>query len=280
MDWQSFGITTTGFSHLEKDIWNEDSFWIAPNRGTGKVVALAVSDGHGDSRHFRSQTASLTAANLAAEATQSTITKLLSAGTSSNNTSLETQFEKTLPRYIVAEWQKRIGLYQEENPFTVGELSDLDDQLKRKLEDRPIIAYGTTLVLGAVSPEFVLLFRLGDGNVLWVEDDGTSRPVFSAKESDATASLCQRDPLSNFEAKFQRIESNPPALLLAATDGLPDSMDHWEHLGSICLEHIQDKGDLDLKANLERRLPEWSRHGSADDVTLGIIYRKQRKGKQ
>ena len=280
MAWQSMCMTTTGFSHLEKDTWNEDSFWIAPPRGKGDIVTVAVSDGHGDSRHFRSQVASLTAAKLAAEATQSTIDSLSSAGDSLSKTNLETQFEKTLPRHIATRWQERIGLYQAENPFTPGELADLDDELKQKLIDRPIIAYGTTLVLAAVSPEFVLLYRIGDGNVLWVEADGTSRPVFSAKESDATASLCQREPLSKFEAKFQRIESNPPALLLATTDGLPDSMDNWEQLGAICLEHIQTKGAADLQANLERRLPEWSRDGSADDITLGIIYRKQRKEKR
>ena len=276
MIWQAFGETTTGASHLAQQGWNEDSIYISPANAKGKMVTVGVADGHGASIHCRSQIASLTAAMLAAEAIQSTMMKTLSAGASTNKISLDTRFERNLPRYLVTKWKKRVQLHHEENPFTDFELSGLDKAAREKLNNRPLAAYGTTLVSAAVSPEFVVLYRIGDGNILWVDDDGTSRPVFSSKESDVTASLCQSNPLSSFEAKFERFESNPPALLVVTSDGYPDSMDHWDRFGTICLNHIRDNGADDLQASLRKRLPDWSRDGSADDITIGIVYRNKK----
>ena len=273
INWQAFAESTTGASHLARQGWNEDSIWISPANAKGERLTLSVADGHGDPLHCRSQIASLTAAMLAAEAIQSSMRKASSTGTSANTINLDTQFERALPRYLVTEWKKRVHLHYEENPFTSADLAGLDSCARDKLISRPTIAYGTTLVSATVSPEFVVLYRLGDGNILWVDDDGSSRPVFSSKESDATASYCQQDPLASFEARFERFEAQPPALLVVTTDGYPDSVDDWHRLGTICLHHIQEKGAQDLQASLHDRLPEWSRDGSADDISIGVIYR-------
>jgi len=234
---------------------------------------LAVADGHGSLKSFRSQTGS----KFAVEEAVRLCCEFLSDMKDADLSTIKKSAEQLLTRYIIDAWKKRVLNHIIENPFSQPELGVLP-----KEKEKRDLAYGSTLLVAAVTDRFLIYFQIGDGEILEVSDkDGqVIRPIPKDESliANETTSLCMENPLPEFRFRFQNIaESPPPRIILLSTDGYPNSFKTEEgffKVGTDLLDILQKEGCKAVSQQLPEWLQEASNLGSGDDMTLGILYRQ------
>ena len=128
--WIVFGSSVRGASHKRAGLPNQDAIHanpridVAPGIATAEPpLILAISDGHGSPRSFRSDTGALTAAQIGVERTREFIDHF-----QSENLAREVIRDITrnrLPAEIVRSWKKEVRDHLTQNPFTEEELRRL-----------------------------------------------------------------------------------------------------------------------------------------------------------
>ncbi len=148
---------------------------------------LAVSDGHGGARHFRSQVGSTLAVHIAVGMAKEFLSKASATADLSQ-----------LCQQIVQAWSVAVRSDLENNPLTEEELTVLEKtdgaNSRQSVVDRPELAYGATLLVAAVTRDRMIYLQLGDGDMLSVASDGTTtRPIEADQRlvANQTTSLCQ-----------------------------------------------------------------------------------------
>jgi serine/threonine protein phosphatase PrpC len=269
--WGVFGGSTQGSSHQRTGLPNQDSLekWARPD---GSLAVLAVSDGHGSASHFRSEIGSRIGVDTAVQALRDTPIPV------------PDQQAEVLARSIVDTWHAAVMAHLEEHPFTDQEWNKLPAkdaaQMKAAVLANPLLAYGATLLAVLAAESEVLYLQLGDGDILAVDQNGgTTRPVPEDKRliANQTTSLCQRDAARDFRSAHLRASDGPlPALVLVSSDGYANSFvsdQDFLRLGPDYLELLREYGAEKVQTQLQKILPEASRKGSGDDITLGIVQR-------
>ncbi|HEY0933167.1 MAG TPA: protein phosphatase 2C domain-containing protein [Trebonia sp.] len=266
--WQVITGTARGITHVARYLPNQDSVEsrvLAPARG----VVVAVADGHGAARHFRSSTGSLlavrtactVAAELAAEAGP-TWTAEVAGG-----------LRDQLPAVLVARWRELVARHLAAHPYAPSELSAM-----QAARDAPEIPYGSTLLLGLTVGDWLVCAQIGDGDLLAVAPDGRAwTPVASDDRLDGyhTTSLCQAGAVASFRTAAHDLRAEPLLALLLGTDGYGNAQasDSWQpevgrDLAGLAAQH--DPGWF------RRQLPVWaercaSAQGSGDDTTIALL---------
>ena len=185
--------------------------------------------------------------------------------------------EQVLPREIWRAWCDAARRNVRRFPFTAAELDRLDAAERDAVADNPLLAYGATLIAVAATEAFILYLQIGDGDVLAVSADGrVARPVPPDKRlrGNETTSLCSPDAWADFRTRLQPVGDQPPALILASTDGYANSFDSdkgFLDVGPDVLRMIRTQGSSRVSRQLQGWLEEASRCGSGDDVTLGVV---------
>lgn len=137
--------------------------------------------------------------------------------------------------------------------------------------------YGSTLLFAAVTPDFVLVGQLGDGDILVVDGTGTvSRPIPPDPTSFAeeTLSLCLPEAWSSLRVLVTP-RPEEETLLLLSTDGYSKSYatdGDFERIGPDYLEMVREVGLVGVVGHLEEFLTAVTQGGSGDDIALGLIY--------
>lgn len=221
----------------------------------GGCAIVAVADGHGSSLHAD------VGARIAVEVTAEALTNFvdnLGADLRADPRAVHAFAQHPFRVQLVREWARRVR--------EVGGNDDVD--LKE---------YGSTLLFAAVTPEFLLLGQLGDGDILVVEGSGSvSRPIPTDPTSFAeeTLSLC----LPEASSSLRVLVTPRPAdetLLLISTDGYAKSYAtdlDFERIGPDYLEMVRELGVAGVEGHLEEFLTAVTKGGSGDDVALGLIY--------
>ena len=234
--------------------------------GDGGTV-LALADGHGSERCFRSDVGSRLAVGGAVRALASALANR------DDMTDLETLGHLT--QRIVREWRDSVRSDLRLFPLTHAECTRADTQ-------QPLLPYGTTLCAVAVSPSCIFYLQLGDGDILAVSDEGRVRRPLPPDErlfANHTTSLCSPRAADEFRVGFQLVDehSPPPALILISTDGYANSFTDergFLRVGPDLLTMLRTEGVEPVRDCLPVWLEEASRLGSGDDVTLGLLYRE------
>ena len=268
-DWRTLQASVRGAAHRRAGLPNQDAVRIArANDGLSLIVALA--DGHGSAKSFRSDRG----ARLAVDAAHTVYSTLFTLDTPSQQ---KRWAEENLPRELVRHWQAAVDQALEEQPFTPAELETLDPPSRRQVEANPYLAYGSTLLAVVVAPAFILYLQLGDGDILTVSASGeVERPLAKDERliANETTSLCSAKAWNEVRVKFQALAGAPPALILAATDGYANSYRDeagFQQVARDLWEMIRDEGIEPVQSNLKHWLNEASQQGSGDDITVGII---------
>jgi serine/threonine protein phosphatase PrpC len=267
--WRVIARSEQGASHIRNNLPNQDALqpFVLPD---GKPpVVLAVADGHGSPKSFRSDIG----ARYAAESAVSLCSEFLRSIGDASPSAIKNSAEQQLPRQIIETWKQRVAQHFKENPFSQAELNLL-------AQERYLMAYGSTLLMAAISDTFLLYFQLGDGEMLVVSDatGEVSRPIprDEALIANETTSLCMDNPLPEFRFRFQYFPESPPGIVLLSTDGYPNSFrsqDDFLKVGTDLLKILRTEGGDAVERDLSGWLREASSGGSGDDVTLGIMYR-------
>lgn len=260
VEWRVVGRSVRGATHERNGLPNQDAIHWLPVSGRGSSAVLAVADGHGSPRYSRSHIG----AALAVERGAQLVDEFLNSQVDVDNLSLiKHAAEEWLPRALVRNWSEAVDEHLKSDPLPLDEGSS--------------IAYGTTLLIAAVTERFICYLQLGDGDILTVNDRGeVSQPLAKDERllGNETTSLCATDAWRDFRVNFQPLTQSHPALVLLSTDGYPNSFRDepgFFKVGSDLWQMIQEHGLARVEADLAGWLLHSTRAGSGDDVTLGIL---------
>lgn len=276
--WRIVGRSVRGAAHERAGTPNQDAIHWLPETGTGSPLILAVADGHGSRRSFRSETG----ARLAVETAAQVVADFLRGQTQTESLSVvKRAAEEWLPAALVRRWLEAVSAHLAAHPLSAGE-SGPPGGAPSNLS----VAYGTTILAAAVAADFILYLQLGDGEILTVSRDGeVTRPLPKDERlfANETTSLCSPDAWRDFRVCFQALSNAPPALILLSTDGYPNSF-HDEagflKVGPDILALIRAEGLDVVGGHLASWLAESTRAGSGDDVTLGLIFKDAPAGQK
>jgi hypothetical protein len=265
--WQVITGSARGSAHRASGLPNQDA--VASQDGRGGVV-VAVADGHGHHRHFRSADGAALAVDVACRAASSAVAGL-AADAAGDEEAVRAGQE--LARAVVAGWRSAVAGQLEVRPYTAEEQSILD-----LAADTPVIPYGSTLLVAVIAGRWLVCAQIGDGDMLAVRPDGSS---FSAVAGDdrldgrRTTSLCQPDALASFRTSAHDLSQVPLAALLLATDGYGNALadEPWPPIVGRDLARLAAGHDHRW---FGQEVPGWAQRcasadGSGDDTTIALL---------
>ncbi len=267
--WRVIGESVRGSIHVSRNLPNQDAIgWWQSDIPTGIPLILAVADGHGSPKSFRSQQGAAFAIEAAIHILQRFI------DTVPPDPALAKRLaEDRLPREIVRHWRDKVTSDIAQNPFTDAEQRAVGSP---EATASGLLAYGATLLSVLVAETFIIYLQIGDGDILVVTEDGDIVRPFPRDErllGNETTSLCMLDAWNEMQIGFRTIWDRFPALILLCTDGYGNSfVDEANFLiiGRDLWEIVQNEGLPAVEENLLRWLIQTSTNGSGDDITLGI----------
>lgn len=287
VQWRVINATRVGASHLRltPPKPNQDAIGSEPAGGTAEVCVLAVSDGHGSERSFRSDRGSRFAVEIALSEIGRLVRDVAGEGTVNarrDAAAIRDYATAKLPQDLVRAWRERVADDIREYPIDdeLGGAAAEDEAAQRLLQQRRLLAYGATLLAVAVTPGFILYLQLGDGEIITVSDYGeTTRPLVADARlmANETTSLCAEKAWNDFRpVVLQPIADRPPALILVTTDGYPNSFRtqaDFDRVGPDLHRMMREEGIDPVASGLDGWLAEASELGSGDDMTVGLLCR-------
>lgn len=278
--WLVFGETVPGAAHLRLNQPCQDAIrWQDPDEERPFAI-VAVADGHGGAKSFRSDRGS----KFAVDAAIRGISDFLAFHADSANPSAAKRMAgEELPRELVKTWRAQVEKDLEQNPLPLPGVDALEmpagTPARHEHVESPTLAYGSTMLAAAMTANFALWLQLGDGDIVFVSDEGeASRPIPKDPNllGNQTTSLCTQHAWRDFRVEFQIIDQRPPALVLLSTDGYSNSYANdagFLKIGPDILQMIRSDGLAEVRRELPGWLSETSAKGSGDDITLGLMLR-------
>jgi serine/threonine protein phosphatase PrpC len=250
-------------------------------QGPDDFFALAVADGHGSTRSFRSDRGSAMAAECALREWTRLIRRL---GPDAPLSRVRNQAAHFWPPALLASWKAAVRADLAKTPFTQLDFAAFPEPppQPRPGEDWPIaayLAYGATLVTVAITNRYVIYSQLGDGDILTVLADGTvGRPLPRRHEymANQTVSLCSHHAVTEFQVRVDSLRGRAPAMIMLSTDGYANCFGDDEgffKVGSDFLSYLRSQGTDFVREKLEQWLKQSSHDGSGDDITVGLAAR-------
>jgi hypothetical protein len=266
--WHAIVGSARGFAHHLRGLPNQDA--AACHDGPGGSVIVAIADGHGHPRHFRSAEGSALAVDVASLAA-ARLAAALSAARPTAATAAEAA--RDLPRAIVAEWRAAVAEQIVMRPYTKQQRAALD-----AVGDSPEIPYGSTLLVAMIAGPWLVCAQIGDGDMLGVRPDGGLLypvPGDDRLEGHQTTSLCQADAETSFRAGAHDLRETPLAAVLIATDGYSNSQAEEPWQPGVARDLAEFAAVHDTKW-FEQQVPAWasrcaSSEGSGDDTTIALL---------
>jgi hypothetical protein len=265
--WEIYSASAIGADHVRGSRPNQDAV------GTrqldlpagGRLPVFAVADGHGHTRHFRSDRGSRLAVAAATSVTQRWAAGLPGPGIPTAESASQ------LIRDIVRRWRELVAADLAADPITEAEAAAMLP------DDPPEIPYGATLLLGVLTAQVAVLGQIGDGEMVLVLPDGRALepvPGDSRLDGTKTTSICQPDAVSAFRVALVNLARTPVFAVLAATDGYGNAQadDNWQPTLAADLVRLGRERGLHW---IGSQVADWaaacaSSDGSGDDCTIAL----------
>lgn len=274
--WRLLAETNIGYSHVKKDIVNQDAVGFLPNKDKSRFYVVAVADGHGAKECIRSDIGSKIAIRIA--------TKFGLKNVKSNR-SLQGLLSKKrkrdlFVRTLVNLWKKATSNHLKQNPLTSSELellAQLDDSKKNAVINNQLMYYGTTLLIALVRDDDLVLFQIGDGDICFVSsDDSVSIPIVPTGKliANETTSICMKKSESLFHA--HSLSKSSINMIVLSSDGYSNSFackEDFFKVGKDLYDMLLNHGIEKIKKQLPQWLEETSRTGSGDDISIALLIR-------
>lgn len=266
-EWDLVTASHAGASHGATGQPNQDA--VASRRIGQDALVVAVADGHGNKRHFRSVRGSELAVGIGVQVGAELMEGLDEPGSAER---IEGKLREQLVPAIVTRWREAVRADLASRPLT-GEEEGL-----RAPGDDELIAYGSTLLLALIWRHWLILAQIGDGDVIGVRPDGSPLlpvPGDPILDGNQTTSLCGPRPEADFRVRAVDLDRTPLLALLVATDGYGNAQaaDPWPEAVSADLAELIGERDADW---FGEQLPVWasrcaSADGSGDDTTIALL---------
>lgn len=253
---------------------NQDSCQVT-QASDGRALILAVADGHGSARHFRSSLGSRWAVQEFTECVRPFAAHALAKEEDERAWQALFADARFLTGPICHRWREQVKLYEAANP---AHPVTADGRRPRPVGADPV-PYGTTLIGLLVTRRLLFCWQVGDGDVAVSAgpDRPPERPLADKQEDlgDETESLCLDEPWTRM-----RVHARPlgplghKVLVIANTDGLSKSYattDGYLKFASGIHEALDREGAQRVQGQLESWLTRASSY-SGDDTTLVGVY--------
>ncbi|MEP7199158.1 MAG: PP2C family serine/threonine-protein phosphatase, partial [Chloroflexota bacterium] len=203
--WRVIGASVRGTSHVRANAPNQDALRWLPASGDSLPLVVALSDGHGSAKSFRSQVG----ARIAVE----TATHILAGLAFNQHLSTTTAVILDLPQTLVQAWRDGVEQHLNEHSFSDEEWARLaakdNGNARALVEANPWLAYGATLLAAVVTHDFILYLQLGDGDILSVSEAGeVCRPRWPKDArlfANETTSLCMDEAWREMQMDIQTL---------------------------------------------------------------------------
>ncbi len=266
--WEMYYASAIGADHVRAQMPNQDGVLTSRLERADRpsLPVFAVADGHGHIRHFRSDRGSRFAVNAACSVAGQWAAGLPAAEAPSAAAASQ------LVSDIVARWRELVAEDLANNPITDYE------RVAIVANDPPEIPYGSTLLIGVLTPQVAVLGQVGDGEIVLILPDGrelTPVPTDSRLDGTSTTSLCQPDAVSSFRVALVNLGKTPVFGVFASTDGYSNAQaeDNWRQTLAADLVRLASANGTSWIGD---ELPGWaatcaSSDGSGDDTTVAIV---------
>jgi len=278
--WTALSASTRGNWHETTGQKNQDAVLLRP--GPFGSMIMAVADGHGGAHSFRSERGAAFAVECGARLLDRLVRRL---GTDAPTSQVRRQMKNWWSRQVVAEWRLRVRADVKADPFTQLDFAAFPEPMPATPPDgewpfSAYLAYGTTLLVTALTRDYLICAQLGDGDILTVMASGAvARPLARHHDfySEESASLCTQGASRLFEIAVLPARTHRPAMVMLSSDGYANCFGNDEgffKVGSDMLAYANDRGHDFLGRHIESWLKESSRDGSGDDISLALGIRR------
>jgi serine/threonine protein phosphatase PrpC len=277
--WRVDAKSVRGSSHDRLNKPNQDAcaFWVESNN---YPIILAISDGHGSEKSFRSDKGAKIAVEIAIKAINAFTKKFALP----DFAEMENQIRLSLIPDIINSWGNLVQQDINSQPFLENEYKlltndkDVQNELTKVVSKNSALkVYGATLITVAVLKDYILCVQIGDGDILFVNEIGEVIPLFNNRILGVeTTSLCMENSEKYFNIKILERSKVDPKLIILSTDGYSNSFKtdkDFLNIGKDYLKLIQDYGFNHTFQLIPDFLKQTSASGCGDDITLGIIKR-------
>lgn len=276
--WYVIGSSVRGAYHIDIGAPNEDAFLSYQSSEDFQPVIIAVADGVGDDKCYRSATGSKLAVKAAIESSKDFFQR--------SNQQSSDEIRGLLITDIIDKWTVLIQEDIKINPFNEEERERNDKYISNIISDDPgnsstvydnlrwLFPYSTTLLFAMITNTHVFFFQIGDGDIVIVDGKGKVVHLFpEIVRCGRVIPLSYPDVLNDSHVAVFPLEELDPLLILISTDGYSDGYeyDFPDHIAYEFFSHFQEYNPDYIRESLPSILSEISILGSRDDVSLGII---------
>lgn len=279
-----YNLSVKGDSHYQTGLPCQDS---SSTEILDLGAIMAISDGHGSKTYVRSDVGSALACQIAVALTKDFIKKNYDYMKSLGNVSYspdsgdrQDRVFKELFADIYNLWYEKINEDARINKFSPEEKQKLGEAGLRNIK----IAYGCTLIVAVVTPDFIFSYQIGDGRLFQIsKDNGWTQPVPWDKrcEDNTTTSMCDDSPIGEFRYS---VSSNTTGIfgIFGCSDGIEDcyggSHDKDFESDKLRIEYssvirgfLNRSDDLSFKELCSDILYRQSKYFSHDDMSIAFL---------
>ena len=265
---------------------------------TDASVSIAiVCDGHGGTRYFRSDLGAQFAVEACKECVASFVDNIdkslfidkpfvqkqaIATEVQSSTFTKETATDKALRQLfssIIYSWRQRITHHAETVSLTEEEKQSVQPAYQAEFANGIGVekTYGCTLMCFVYTSHYWFAFHIGDGKCIAFDTNGEwSEPIPWDDRCflNKTTSLCDATAIDEFRYCYCGNGNHPMAIFLGS-DGIDDSFGKTENMVNFyiqILKLIVNDGCESASNSVKETLPQLSKIGSQDDMSLACVY--------
>ena len=289
---ESYSFSCQGESHkVDNKPCQDASFSAVYDDGLAMAI---VCDGHGGERYFRSDVGSRMATEVIRDSVKTfveNIDKGMFVGkpyTAQEAITSEELVKKQTPiddafrqlfSSIIYQWNQKIADHAANTAISGWEQEHVEQKYLDELQTSETFEklYGCTLMVYVQTPDYWFAFHLGDGKCISFQQDPFWHEPIPWDERcflNKTTSLCDSNAINEFRYCYEGDGHFPMAVFLGS-DGMDDSFGEDANLVNFYIQVVKmlvNEGKEATIASIESDLPQLSKIGSKDDMSVAFIY--------
>lgn len=290
---ESYNFSCQGESHKADNKPCQDASFSAVY-DDGLAIAI-VCDGHGGERYFRSDVGSRMATEVIRDSVKTFVENVdksmfigqpftpVEAITSEEVVKKQNPIDISLRQLfssIIYQWNEKIAYHAANTAVSEWEQEHVPQKYLEELYTSETFEklYGCTLMVYVQTPDYWFAFHLGDGKCVSFHQEGGlwQMPIPWDERCflNKTTSLCDSNAINEFRYCYEGDGKFPMAVFLGS-DGMDDSFGEDPNLVNFYIQVVKmlvTDGKEATAKSIESDLPQLSRIGSKDDMSVAFIY--------
>lgn len=290
---ESYNFSCLGESHKADNKPCQDASF-STVYDDGLAIAI-VCDGHGGERYFRSDVGSRMATEVIRDSVKTfveNVDKSMFVGqpfTAEEAITSEEVIKKQKPvdkafrqlfSSIIYQWNQKIADHADNTAVSEWEQEHVPQKYLEELHTSETFEklYGCTLMVYVQTPDYWFAFHLGDGKCVSFHQEGVlwQMPIPWDERCflNKTTSLCDSNAINEFRYCYEGDGKFPMAVFLGS-DGMDDSFGEDPNLVNFYIQVVKmlvTEGREATIKSIESDLPQLSKIGSKDDMSVAFIY--------